>query len=62
MTGRSVQRSVQPPAKPIGDKSGKAAKTAKSVPAVVRRGRLTLQQVRRAVDSALRGQTFEADA
>lgn len=32
------------------------------VPAVVRRGRLTAQQVRHAVDVALRGQTFEADA
>jgi len=33
-----------------------------SIPAVVRRGHLTLQQVRHAVDNALRGQTFEADA
>lgn len=65
MADRSVQRSIQPPAKPTGGKSGKAAKTtarAGSVPAVVRRGHLTPQQVRHAVDSALRGQTFEADA
>ena len=62
MADRSVQRSVQRPAKPTGDRSGKATRTAKGVPAVARRGRLTLQQVRRAVDSALRGQTFEADA
>ena len=65
MADRSVQRSTQPPAKPTGGKSGKVVRTAAtsgSVPAVARRGRLTLQQVRRAVDSALRGQTFEADA
>ena len=38
------------------------AGAASPVPAVVGQGRLTLPQVRRAVEVALRGQTFEADA
>lgn len=62
MADKSVRRSVQPSAKPTRGKSARVAKTAKSVPAVVRCGRLILQQIRRAVDSALRGQTFETDA
>ena len=32
------------------------------VPAVAQGGRLTLRQIQRAVETALRGQTFEADA
>jgi hypothetical protein len=52
---------MQPPAKPVGQKASKTAGAAQ-VPAVARRGRLTLQQIKRAVDTALRGQTFEADA
>lgn len=64
MTSKSPRRAMQPPAKPVGQKAGKPGATAGTapVPAVARRGRLTLQQIRRAVDTALRGQTFEADA
>ena len=60
MTSKISRRTMQPPAKPVGQprKTGKVAQ----VPAVARRGRLTLQQIKRAVDTALRGQTFEADA
>jgi hypothetical protein len=61
MTSKIARRPIQPPAKPVGQKTGKTAKAAQ-VPAVARRGRLTLQQIKRAVDTALRGQTFEADA
>jgi hypothetical protein len=55
---------MQPPAKPGGHRASKPGKTARTaqVPAVARRGRLTLQQIKHAVDTALRGQTFEADA
>ena len=56
-----MSRPVQQPAKPMGQKAGKTAKAAQ-VPAVARRGRLTLQQIKHAVDTALRGQIFEADA
>jgi hypothetical protein len=61
MTSKIARRTMQPPARPVGQKPGKATKTAE-VPAVARRGRLTLQQIKHAVDTALRGQTFEADA
>ena len=44
-----------------GQQAGQDGQAA-HVPAVVRGGRLTLQQIKRAVDTALRGQTFEADA
>jgi hypothetical protein len=65
MTSKISRRTVQPPAKPVGQRasqsSGKTAKAAQ-VPAVARRGRLTSQQIKHAVETALRGQTFEADA
>lgn len=61
MTSKTSHRALQPPAKPVGQRANKPGKTA-PVPAVARRGRLTLQQIKRAVDTALRGQTFEADA
>jgi hypothetical protein len=61
MTSKTARRPIQSPAKPVGQKASKTAKAAQ-VPAVARRGRLTLQQIKRAVDTALRGQTFEADA
>jgi hypothetical protein len=64
MPNKTSGRAMQPPAKPVGQRASKPGKTAGTgqVPAVARRGRLTLQQIRRAVDTALRGQTFEADA
>jgi hypothetical protein len=64
MTSKISHRAMQSPAKPVGQKASKPGKTAKAaaVPAVARRGRLTLQQIKHAVDTALRGQTFEADA
>jgi len=64
MTSKISHRAMQPPAKPVGQGASKPGKTARAghVPAVVRGGRLTLQQIKRAVDTALRGQTFEADA
>lgn len=61
MTRNSSHRALQAPAKPVGQRASKPGKTA-PVPAVARRGRLTLQQIKRAVGTALRGQTFEADA
>ena len=59
-----MSRPIQPPAKPVGQKASRSGKTFKTarVPAVARRGRLTLQQFKHAVDTALRGQTFEAGA
>lgn len=64
MTSKISHRAMQPPAKPVGQRASKPGKTGKAaqVPAVVQRGRLTLQQIKHAVDTALRGQTFEADA
>ena len=64
MTSKDSHRAIQPPAKPVGQRASESGKTARAghVPAVVRGGRLTLQQIKRAVDIALRGQTFEADA
>jgi hypothetical protein len=64
MTSKISRRAMQSPAKPVGQKASKPRKTAKAVPvpAVARGGRLTLQQIKHAVDTALRGQTFEADA
>jgi hypothetical protein len=64
MTSKTSHRAIQPPAKPVGQRASKQGKTTKvaAVPAVARRGRLTLQQIKHAVDTALRGQTFEADA
>ena len=65
MPSKISHRAMQPPAKPVGQKrASKPGRTAGAahVPAVVRGGRLTLQQIKRAVDTALRGQTFEADA
>jgi hypothetical protein len=64
MTSKISRRTVQPPAKPVGQRTSQSGKTAKAaqVPAVARRGRLTLQQIKHAVETALRGQTFEADA
>lgn len=61
MTSKIAHRPIQPPARPVGQKASKIAKAAE-VPAVARRGRLTLQQIKHAVRTALRGQTFEADA
>ena len=63
MTSKISHRAMQPPAKPVGQRASKPGKTAEQgFPAVARRGRLTLQQIKHAVDTALRGQTFEADA
>lgn len=64
MPSKISRHAMQPPAKPVGQKVGESRKTAGAaqVPAVARRGELTLQQVKHAVDTALRGQTFEADA
>jgi hypothetical protein len=64
MSNKTSSRAIQPPAKPVGQRAGKLGKTARTgqVPAVAQRGRLTLQQIKHAVDTALRGQTFEADA
>jgi hypothetical protein len=64
MPNKISARAMQPPAKPVGQRASKPSQTAKAaaVPAVARRGRLTLQQIKHAVDTALRGQTFEADA
>lgn len=62
---KSVRHIVQSPARPVARTAAKAAGTtagAPAIPAVARPGRLTLQQLRRAVDTALRGQTFKADA
>lgn len=42
--------------------SQRTVQAAAQAPAVVRRGRLSLQQIKHAVETALRGQTFEADA
>ena len=61
MTSKIARRPIQPPAKPVGQKASKTTRAAQ-VPAVAQRGRLTLQQIKHAVDTALRGQTFEADA
>ena len=61
MTGKISSRGMQAPAKPVGQRANKATRAAQ-VPAVARRGRLTLQQIKHAVDTALRGQTFKADA
>jgi hypothetical protein len=61
MTSKISRRPLQPPAKPVGQRASKTAKV-DQVPAVARRGRLTLRQIKHAVDTALRGQTFEADA
>jgi hypothetical protein len=46
----------------VGQKVSRTGKRAAEVPAVARRGRLSLQQIKHAVETALRGQTFEADA
>jgi hypothetical protein len=64
MTSKDSHRALQSPAKPVGQRASKSGTTARAghVPAVVRGGRLTLQQIKRAVDAALHGQTFEADA
>jgi hypothetical protein len=64
MTGKISSRGMQAPAKPVGQRAGKSGKATRAaqVPAVARRGRLTLQQIKHAVDTALRGQTFKADA
>jgi hypothetical protein len=61
MSSKTSRLMLQPPAKPVGDKASSTNGTT-GVPAVARRGRLTLQQIRHAVATALRGQTFEADA
>ncbi len=64
MTSKDSHRAMQPPAKPVGQRASKSGKTVRAghVPAVVRGGRLTLQQIKGAVDTALCGQTFEAVA
>jgi len=64
MSSKTRRHTLQPPARPVGNKSGKPSSKsgADGVPAVARRGRLTLRQIRHAVETALRGQTFEADA
>lgn len=62
MRTKSSRRTVQAPAKPVGQKVSRTGKGAAEVPAVARRGRLSLQQIKHAVETALRGQTFEADA
>ena len=61
MRNEAPRRVVQAPAKPVGQKVSRVGKTTQ-VPAVARGGRLTLRQIKRAVETALRGQTFEADA
>ncbi len=59
------------PAKAVAGRAGNTSGSGKHVggapsmrvvPPVVRRGRLSLQQIKHAVAVALRGQTFEADA
>jgi hypothetical protein len=64
MTSKISRRAMQPPAKPVGQTATTSSETAGAghVPAVARGGRLTLQQIKRAVETALHGQTFEADA
>lgn len=64
MSNKTARVTLQPPARPVGNKAGSlaGANGTTGVPAVTRRGRLTLQQIRRAVATALRGQTLEADA
>jgi len=64
MTRKTPPGPLQLPAKPVGQRASKLGKTSRAaqVPAVARRGRLTLQQIKHAVDTALSGQTFEADA
>jgi len=62
MRTKSSRRTVQSHAKPVGQKVNRTGKGAAEVPAVARRGRLSLQQIKHAVETALRGQTFEADA
>lgn len=59
---KTSQRTVQAAAKPVGQKVSRTGKAAAQAPAVVRRGRLSLQQIKHAAETALRGQTFEADA
>ena len=59
MASKKSPREFQPPAKPF---VGRGPNKRGEVPAVVQRGRLTLRQIKRAVETALRGQTFEADA
>jgi hypothetical protein len=61
MISKISRRTMQPPAKPVGQRISPSGKTAR-VPAVARRGRLRVQQIKHAVDTALRGQAFEADA
>ena len=64
MSSKTRRHTFQPPARPVGNKADKpiSKSGADGVPAVVRRGRLTLRQIWHAVETALRGQTFEADA
>jgi hypothetical protein len=61
MRATAPQRTVQTPAKPVGQKPNRSDRAAQ-VPAVARCGWLTPQQIKHAVETALRGQTFEADA
>jgi hypothetical protein len=61
MPSKVVRRKLQEPAKPFARNSRGASKRA-GVPAVAKEGRLTLRQIRRAVETALRGQTLKADA
>jgi hypothetical protein len=61
MARKTPRREYQEPAKPFARAGGKHNKRGE-VPAVAKRGRLTLRQIRRAVENALRGKTFEADA
>jgi hypothetical protein len=54
----AARRKYEEPSKPfVGKKPNKRGE----VPAVAKRGKLTLRQIKRAVDSALKGMTFPAD-
>ena len=54
-----VRRKVQEPAKPF---VGNGPNERGEIPAAAQLGRLTLEQIKHAVETALRGHTFEADA
>ncbi len=61
MSTRTPPRIVQAPARLVG-RTVSWTGNAVQMPAVVRGGRLTMRQIKHAVETALRGQTFEADA
>jgi hypothetical protein len=58
MPRKAVHVEYEEPSKPfVGKKPNKRGE----VPAVAKRGKLTLRQIKKAVESALRGKTFPAD-